>query len=158
MTTPCLRNLRRCVTEFCRACTRRKIVAIKGASGSRPLIEKAGSKTKTGARLWIVGVDIAKGQIFARFPHASSARPPPVWYEQATSELAVIRYVRGPPVRSFVRVPGKRAEALDCIVYAVAALQLVNIVAEVLCADLSQAEAATLVKGHILTTTWMQRR
>lgn len=97
MTTPCLRNLRRCVTEFCRACTRRKIVAIKGASGSRPLIEKAGSKTKTGARLWIVGVDIAKGQIFARFPHASSARPPPVWYEQATSELAVIRYVRGPP-------------------------------------------------------------
>ena len=61
-------------------------------------------------------------------------------------------------MRSFVRVPGKRAEALDCIVYAVAALQLVNIVAEVLCADLSQAEAATLVKGHILTTTWMQRR
>jgi len=33
----------------------------------------------------------------------------------------VIRYVRGQPVRRFERIPGRRAEALDCLVYAHAA-------------------------------------
>ncbi|SEO35877.1 Phage terminase, large subunit GpA [Paracoccus alcaliphilus] len=150
------------VTDFCRARTRRKIVAIKGAPGNRPVIERAGSKTKTGARLWIVGVDTIKTQIFAKFPRASSVRfsdsLPAIWYEQATAERAVIRYSRGQPVRQFVRVPGRRAEALDCTVYAVAARQLVNIVPEVRRADLAQAEPVTAPKRPVLQSEWMARR
>ena len=50
-----------------------KIVAIKGAPGfARPVIERAGSKTKTGARLWIVGVDTVKLQLFGRLAQAGS--------------------------------------------------------------------------------------
>ncbi|MEF9606288.1 phage terminase large subunit family protein, partial [Paracoccus sp. PXZ] len=111
---------------------------------ARPVIERAGSKTKTGARLWIVGVDTVKQQIFARFPRPSSARfsasLPAIWYEQATSERAQVRYLRGQPSRQFIRIPGRRAEALDCTVYAVAVRSLVNIVPEVRREQLAQAE------------------
>lgn len=151
------------VTEFCRARTRRKIVAIKGAPGfARPVIERAGSRTRTGARLWIVGVDTVKQQIFARFPRPSSARfsasLPAVWYEQATSERALVRYVRGQPIRQFIRIPGRRAEALDCTVYAVAVRSLVNIVPEVRRAELAQAEPVKVTARPVLQSSWMQRR
>ena len=70
----------------------------------------------------------------------------------------MIRYSRGQPVRQFVRVPGRRAEALDCTVYAVAARQLVNIVPEVRRADLAQAEPVTAPKRPVLQSEWMARR
>lgn len=150
------------VTDFCRARTRRKVVAIKGAAGNRPVIERAGSKTKTGARLWIVGVDTVKQQIFARFPRPTTARfstsLPAVWFEQATSERAVVRYSRGQPVRQFIRISGRRAEALDCTVYAVAARALVNIVPEVRRADLAQAEPVKVAAKTVLQSNWMTRK
>jgi phage terminase large subunit GpA-like protein len=62
------------VTAFATPRTRRRIMAIKGASGNRPMIERAGSKTKTGARLWIVGVDTIKAQVFARLSRGASMR------------------------------------------------------------------------------------
>lgn len=61
----------RAVTGFCGPRSRRKVLAIKGAPGSRPLIERAG-KTKSGDRLWIVGADTGKSQIFARLTAASA--------------------------------------------------------------------------------------
>lgn len=60
------------VTAFCQPRTRRKVMAIKGAPGNRPQIERAGSKTKTGARLWIVGVDTLKTLIFGRLSRGGS--------------------------------------------------------------------------------------
>jgi phage terminase large subunit GpA-like protein len=118
------------VLSFTRARTRARVVAIKGAPGNRPLIEVSSSKTKTGARLWIVGVDTAKTQLFARLsrqgPVRLSAGLPRVWHEQVASERAVVRYRRGQPVRSFERIPGRRAEALDCLVYATAARALLS--------------------------------
>lgn len=151
------------VTEFCRARTRRKIVAIKGASGfARPMIAKAGSTTKTGARLWIVGTDTTKQTLFARFQRQNLCRfsedLPAVWFEQAASERCEMGYVRGQPVRRFVRIPGRRAEALDCAVYATAVRGLVNIVPEVRRVDLAQAEPVTVPKRPVLQSEWMKRR
>ncbi|QEW18997.1 Bacteriophage tail assembly protein [Marinibacterium anthonyi] len=118
------------VTAFCQPRTRRKVMAIKGAPGNRPLIERSASRTKTGARLWIIGVDTGKTLIFGRLAQGTSIRVsadlPRVWYEQLASERAVTRYRRGQPVRSFERVPGRQAEGLDCTVYAFAARQIVN--------------------------------
>ena len=37
-----------------------------------------------------------------------------------------MRYRRGQPVRSFERMPGRRAEALDCVVYATAARAILS--------------------------------
>jgi phage terminase large subunit GpA-like protein len=149
------------VTSFCRGRTARRIAAIKGAHGNRPVIERAGSKTKTGARLWIVGVDTVKAQLFARLPRAGHVRfseaLPAVWYEQLASERAVVRYSRGQPVRSFERIPGKRAEALDCAVYAVAARQLVTINPDTRREELSLTQPKTKRPGPVLQSSWMRR-
>lgn len=149
------------VTAFAMPRTRRKVLAIKGAAGNRPLIERAGSRTKTGARLWIVGVDTAKTQLFARLSRGSSIRLsadlPRVWHEQVASERAVLRYRKGQPVRSFERIPGRRAEALDCLVYALAARQVLTPDWEARRAELAQKTPAKAKPGPVLKSSWMNR-
>ncbi|AXS42406.1 phage terminase large subunit family protein [Breoghania sp. L-A4] len=108
----------------------RKVLAIKGAAGNRPWIEKSKSRTK-GGWLWIVGVDGLKSHLVARLASGRSIRfsqsLPASWFEQLASERVVVRYSRGQPTRRFERIPGRRAEALDCVVYAFAARQIVNV-------------------------------
>lgn len=148
------------VTGFCGPRARRRVLAIKGAPGNRPLIERAG-KTKTGERLWIVGVDTGKSQIFARLTRGAtirlSADLPRVWHEQVASERSVLRYRRGQPVRSFERIPGRRAEGLDCLVYAFAARQIVNPDWPARRAELAQIAAPAARAAPVLTSSWMQR-
>ena len=149
------------VTAFCTPRTRRRVLAIKGASGNRPLIERAGSKTKTGARLWIVGVDTAKTSIFARLSRGGSvhlsADLPRVWHEQVASERSVIRYRKGQPVRSFERIPGRRAEALDCLVYGIAARQVLTVDWEARRTELALKVIGPAKSGPILQSNWMKR-
>lgn len=150
------------VTAFTTPRTRAKVLAIKGAAGNRPPIERAGSKTKTGARLWIVGVDTIKAQLFARLSQAGSVRfsedLPPVWFEQLASERSVIRYRRGQPVRSFERVPGRRAEALDCAVYAFAARNIINPDWDRRRVELASDQPRRRTGGPVLESSWMSRR
>lgn len=114
----------------------RRVVAGKGVAGTRPAI--AASHAKGQSRLFLVGVDGLKAQLLTRLAKGRSIRfshtLPVVWYEQLTSERRVVRYVRGQPVRRFERKPGLQAEALDCMVYATAARQLVK-------ADLDRRES-----------------
>ncbi len=149
------------VTAFCTPRTRRKVLAIKGAPGNRPPIERAGSRTKTGARLWIVGVDTLKTQLFTRLAREGlvrfSADLPAVWFEQLASERAVVRYRRGQPVRSFERIPGRRAEALDCTIYAFAARQIVNIDWHRRRAELA-GKVAPARPAPVLHSNWMKRQ
>jgi phage terminase large subunit GpA-like protein len=116
------------VVAFCKARWSRRVVAIKGAFGEkRPVMEASGGK----ARLWIVGVDAAKGQIFKALADRSAIRfsrdLPPVWYEQFASERRIIKYRHGRPEALWERIKGRRAEALDCFVYAWAARRIVNV-------------------------------
>ena len=110
---------------------RRRVFPIKGMGGNRPLQERTKSTRKGLQKLFLVGVDTAKHLIFGRFTGGASVRLsdslPASWFEQATSERVVTRYMRGQPMRTFVRIPGRRAEALDCLVYALAARQMVNL-------------------------------
>ena len=149
------------VIAFCAPRLRRKVLAIKGASGNRPLIERGSGKTKAGARLWIVGVDTAKTQLFGRLSRGEmirlSADLPRVWFEQVASERVVVRYSRGQPTRSFERIPGRRAEALDCLTYALAARQIVNPDWGSRRAQLAQEAAPVPQRGPVLTSSWMAR-
>lgn len=116
------------VTAFCGPRFGRRVVAIKGASGNRPTIEASHTK---GSKLFIVGVDGIKARLLTslsrgrswRFSNALSAE----WFDQLTSERRMLRYSRGVPVRTFERIMGRRAEALDCVVYALAARELVKL-------------------------------
>lgn len=116
------------VYRFCGPRLNRKIFAIKGDGGKRPIIAPAKSKTQ-GARLFIVGIDEIKAHLMLRLSRGETIKfsnsLEPVWYEQLTCERRVLRYVKGMPVRRFERKPGARNEALDCTVYAFAVRHLI---------------------------------
>ncbi|MBC7479763.1 MAG: phage terminase large subunit family protein [Pseudorhodobacter sp.] len=69
-------------------------------------------------------IDGIKSQILQRLTRGATLRFSTSlgaeYYLQVASERQVVRYVKGAPVRRFERVPGRRAEALDCLVYALA--------------------------------------
>ena len=117
------------VYDFCRPRINRKIVAIKGEGGRRKFIER--SKTMKKDPLWIVGVDSIKNAILNRLQTGKIFRfskdLPEVWYQQFTGEQRVVKMDRGQPTHKWVPVPGRRNEALDCCVYAIAAKELVQI-------------------------------
>ncbi|MDR4127082.1 terminase gpA endonuclease subunit [Yanghanlia caeni] len=116
---------------FCKGRERKRIWAIKGGSGKRPIWPKRPSKANKGkVNLFTVGVDAAKEAIYARlkksdagagamhFPLDRDAQ----YFEQLTAERIRTRYVKGFPQRFWWKPDGRRNEALDCRVYAYAAL------------------------------------
>jgi phage terminase large subunit GpA-like protein len=114
------------VYSFCFPRAARRVMAIKGQCGTRPVIKASATKMKGCGRLWIVGVDVVKASIFTRLQRGSMIRfsdsLETVFFEQLASERRIVRYSRGQPIRRFERVSGPaRAEALDCLVYATAA-------------------------------------
>jgi phage terminase large subunit GpA-like protein len=117
------------VVEFCRPRLARKILAIKGAPGfARASIVKAKVKGRT---VFIVGVDNIKAGIFSKLARGRSIRfgrgLPSEYFEMLTSERRCVRMSRGRPVLRFERIPGKRAESLDALVYAMAARAALNL-------------------------------
>ncbi|MGX7741542.1 phage terminase large subunit family protein [Rhodopseudomonas parapalustris] len=118
------------VYRFCFPRASRRVFAIKGDGGfRRQFIERSSSKAQ-GGLLFIVGVDPIKDHLAAKLNSPGAVRfsdtLPASWYEQLCSERAVVRYSRGQPVRRFERIPGRRAEALDTVVYAIAVRHLLN--------------------------------
>jgi len=115
------------VSRFCEARAGRRVWAIKGAGGTLPAWPRRQSKTQRG-RVYLIGVDSLKATITARLRAASGAGAThfPVtvdrgYFEQLTSEFLRTTYKHGRPVRTWERRKGRRAEALDCAVYAYAA-------------------------------------
>ncbi|GGC68496.1 phage terminase large subunit family protein [Chelatococcus reniformis] len=121
------------VLSFCRTRRGRRIFPTKGMAGARPIWPKWASKTKTKDSLFIVGVDTAKESIYGRLrntkPGAGYIHFPkhddfgPAYFAQLTSEQVVTRFRHGRPFRAWVLPPGKRNEALDTAVLALAALR-----------------------------------
>lgn len=148
------------VYSFCAPRLHRRIMAGKGMSGRRPAIQSSKSKTK-GTYLFLIGVDGIKTTIFDRLARGKMIRfsqsLQPVYYEQLTSERRVLRYVSGKPVRRFERKPGARAETLDCLVYAYAARQGVQINFDQREDTLRGHEAAGPVKPAVIKSDWMRR-
>jgi phage terminase large subunit GpA-like protein len=127
------------VHEFCRPRFGRRIHAIKGRAGPNVIWPTRASKTKTDQTVYLVGVDTAKDTIYGRLKIKRSLDGPspgyihfpvmapdddsfgPEYFQQLTSEQAVTRYQLGKPYRVWELPPGKRNEALDTFVYALAA-------------------------------------
>lgn len=147
------------VYAFCGARSGRRIMAGKGASGARPAIQMTRSKSR-GARLWIVGVDGLKAQLFNRLQSGISVRfsedLPPHWYEQLTSERRVVRYYRGQPNVRFERKTGMAAEALDCVIYAMAASALHSVNWSAREAKLRGLPKPT--PPEVIRSSWMHRQ
>ena len=150
------------VLAFSRERLSRRVLAVKGAAGfAWPAI--AMSKTKKG-RLFIVGVDGIKNQILSRSVHGRSIRfsnkLEPVFFEQLCSERKVTRLARGRPVVRFERKLGAKAEALDALVYALAARAALNLSAaafDVREGDLAAGAArpAAAACAPVIRSKWM---
>ena len=124
------------VYQFVRKRERLKIYACKGRGGPAvPLISRPTRQGTVRAALFSVGSDTAKDLIYSRlqnadlgpgYMHFPSSREE-TWFRQLTSETKVTRYKDGVPFSKFENPSKARNEALDCRVYALAALQLLNI-------------------------------
>ncbi|ALE02875.1 phage terminase large subunit family protein [Bartonella ancashensis] len=113
----------------------RRIWGVKGHAGSRPVWPRRPSRNNKGQiNLYIIGVDAAKDIITARFkksgPEVSGSGATHFhmnldkeYFEQLTSERKVIKYFKGFKRIEWQKSEKARNEALDCRVYAYAALQ-----------------------------------
>ncbi len=128
------------VHAYCDKRLARRVFAIKGRAGPHVIWPTRASKTRHGNSLVrLVGVDTAKDAIYGRlkikraehgpsagYIHFPAATPDsdafgPDYFAQLTSEQAVTRYRDGRPYRVWELPSGKRNEALDTFVYALAA-------------------------------------
>jgi len=128
------------VYAYCRDRRAHSVFAIKGQSqrGKPPIGKPAqvdlnwkGRTIKSGAEVYPVGSDTIKSTVFARLKLNEPgpgylhfhAELPSDYFDQLTAEKQITRYVKGFPVREWVKKSGARNEALDTLVYGYAALQ-----------------------------------
>ena len=124
--------------EQLRGKQRRNIFAIKGGTGWGKPVISAPSQSRSGKRgrpvtLFAICVNEAKVVVQRRFrleaPGQGYCHVPvdrdPEWFHQLTAERLVTRFVRGFPVREWKKTR-ERNEALDCRVYAYAALKVLD--------------------------------
>jgi len=124
------------VYQFCRLRRNRRVYAIKGREEPSTVWPQMGRAMKGKvADVVIIGVSAAKDAVYARlrtrepgpgYCHFPKGRGQ-VWFEQLTSEVVETKYTRGFPRRVYVLPQGRRNEALDCRVYAYAALQSLQV-------------------------------
>jgi phage terminase large subunit GpA-like protein len=130
------------VYQYARERARQGVVAIKGQSqrgkppigkGSKVDVNHQGRTLKRGAVVYLVGGDTVKTTLFGRLKHNEQGAgflhfhmgTTGEYFEQLTAEKQVLRYNRGGfPTREWVKKPSARNEALDCLVYAYAGLNL----------------------------------
>ena len=124
--------------DWLRGKTGRRIFGVKGVGGwGRPIVA-APSRKRSGKNvrkidLFLIGTDEAKLTVMRRlavdkpgpgYCHIPNDRGTD-WYNQLTAEKLMTRYVKGFPVREWHQTR-PRNEALDCRVYALAALKIAN--------------------------------
>jgi phage terminase large subunit GpA-like protein len=116
------------------------VLAFKGSSqrARQPLgkptkqdINYRGQTLKNGVELYPIGTDTIKTTVFGRMKHNEPgpgfihfmASLSDDFFKQLTSEKQTVKYVKGFPIREWVKKPGERNEALDVLVYNYACLQ-----------------------------------
>ena len=132
------------VYNFCRARAWRNVIAIKGQSqAGKAVLGKPtdidvtwrGVKLRRGVKLWPIGTDTAKATLYGRlrltepgagYVHLAKWLPAEV-FEQLTAERLVTKYHKGRPRLEWMKPSGRRNEALDCAVYALAAAHFLGI-------------------------------
>lgn len=129
------------VMEFCRKRIGRRVYAIKGVAGPRPIWSPA-MKVKGAGKLFIVGHDQTKAavlEMLAREPYLESGERnpnairlseelPENWYDQATGEVRRIKYIGNRAKYTFEpKTRGQRVEALDCLCYGYAVRHSVTV-------------------------------
>jgi phage terminase large subunit GpA-like protein len=123
------------VYKFVRPRQGRKTYATKGIAGRpKPLVGKLSRANRAGVRVFPIGVDPAKDNLFNRlkiqmpgpgymhFPR----QIPDEFMDQFGAEKAITQYVKGVSRRVYKLLPGRRNEAIDLEVLNMAALEILG--------------------------------
>jgi phage terminase large subunit GpA-like protein len=123
------------VYQYCKKNYGRRIFAIKGVGGDGKAIAGKPSKNNIAkCPLFPIGVDTVKDLVFARLKIEKDS-PGHVrfsdkltndYFEMLTAEKAMIKFHKGFKKRVYVKIR-PRNEALDCMVYSVAAYAIINV-------------------------------
>jgi phage terminase large subunit GpA-like protein len=141
------------VYQFTKPRSSRRVFAIKGQAGmGKPLTTKPKPVGRTRTPMYTVGVDTAKRTIYARLRLTSGEGYihfgvdfDDEYFQQLTAEKMVTKYRRGFPVMEFVKTRD-RNEALDCLAYAYAALDNLNVKLAALAAKRKAKQNAVAVE------------
>ena len=123
------------VYAYCKKNYGRRYFAIKGVGGEgKPIAGKPSKNNSMKCPLFPVGVDATKDLLFARMrindPGAGyihfSDKLNDEYFLQLTAEKIVTKFVRGYKKRVFQKIR-PRNEALDCMVYSMAAYAILNV-------------------------------
>jgi phage terminase large subunit GpA-like protein len=128
--------------------------AIKGASNPQTEPVKRAAKLKMPGKLFLLATEQFKADLWSRLelptPQPGWMRFSKAfareWFEQLLSEPPQIVYRRGRPEREFVRIPNRRAEVMDCFVYAAAARHFFRPDWERRAAELAAASGSVIKK------------
>jgi len=144
--------------------TGKRIFAIKGVGGEgKPIIGRPSKNNIGKINLFPVGTDTAKELVYARlkvtdemdgYCHFPSDRSEE-YFRMLTAEKKVVRYFKGRQRREWVKIR-TRNEALDCRVYATAALALLNINMEAI-AKKAQNSVQSAQPKHVRRPTMPRR-
>ena len=136
------------VYTFCKKNQGRRVFAIKGVGGDGKAIAGKPSKNNTvKCPLFPIGVDTVKDLMFSRlkikeqgagYVHFADTLNDE-YFRQLTAEKAVTRFHRGFKKRVFEKIRA-RNEALDCMVYAIAAYSILGVNVNALAAKIGEQE------------------
>lgn len=119
------------VYEFTRGRAAARVFPSKGIGGFKEPPTRLGRVgQKAWVRLQLIGVDSVKRRVMGMVTGGSlrfSRSLNETWFEQFTGERLHVRFQKGVPVYGWHRLSGRRVEAWDCAVYAVAARSLANV-------------------------------
>ena len=123
------------VYQFCKKHTGRRVFAIKGIGGEgKAIVSKPSKNNVARCPLFSVGVNTVKDLVFARlgkqetgggYVHFSMDLDED-YFKMLTAEKAVTKFHKGFKRREYIKVR-PRNEALDCMVYSIAACGILNV-------------------------------
>lgn len=122
------------VYKYCKANIGRRVFAIKGVGGERPLVTKPSKNNSVKCPLFPVGVDNAKDLLMARlrvsepgagYVHFGESLNDE-YFKMLTAEKVVLKYSKGFAKRTYIKIR-PRNESLDCFVYSIAAYAILNV-------------------------------
>lgn len=123
------------VYKYCKPRLSRRVFAIKGVGGEgKPIVGRPSTNNHIKCKLFPIGVDTAKEMVYSHlkikdigpgychFPKSYNDE----YFAMLTAEKVVKKYHKGFHRREWIKVR-QRNEALDCRVYALAALSIVGV-------------------------------
>jgi len=136
------------VYSYCKKNTGRRVFAIKGVGGEgKPIAGRPSKNNIAKCPLFAIGVDTVKDIVFARlridedgagYVHFSDELTDD-YFKQLTAEKVVTKYHRGFKKRVYEKIR-PRNEALDCMVYAIAAYAILSVNVKTLARRIEEKE------------------